>query len=1001
MDHRVVALVLFCCLGPLASASEVPGLDSLAAATLMRALEYIELTPAELGFDKLAAEDDTFRLAIVERLLNEPLELPGWQTAEHAFYAEHRTRPALVCAHLGVLCEAGGGARWEREALAFGSPPSRPSPTLDERMAAFVRRAGQVAALLEEAFADLTPRERDDLLMMAPAFWGEGEESAELVHKGALHRELGVPVDTTIEMSADPILDMAIKLDRAALTHAAAEFLDALVEQIHWFSGEQRASATGTFPGVTGTIVHQTTTPWGAMVVGGPGPNTYSAAALERIAFLIDVDGDDVYRGRAASAVGELLRPLGAVIDLGGDDLYDARDYDYVLGGAVLGVAALIDLGGDDIYRGRDGVEGAGHFGIGLLYDRSGVDFFEGRNLCQGAGAFGLGMLVSDASAQAPPQKESEEDRDFTAGLVKVPGTGAVPIRFDEGDTYLCARQSQGFASTFGAGLLYDQAGSDVYRAGGRYLHAPLLPHDFQSLSQGFSIGFRPRAGGGVGILLDEEGNDYYDAEVYAQGASYWYSLGLLRDGAGNDRYLASQYGQGAGIHLAAGSLWDVGGDDHYCSKHGVVQGTAHDYSVGWLLDESGNDYYIVGDGQGISIANSTAIFIDAQGNDFYGTPRGGQGRVHWSRGFCGTGIFLDLEGEDVYPANAPGDNGEVWGQQTFGIGIDLDRTVDLPEEVLPEIELTAEDSLRTVEELFETASLWEVGNARLKVRTARMALKTKGMAAVDYIIAEQLGTQSGLEYRAISDLAKAYPDSFAARLLPLLEDEDERVQRMVIALLGDLKRSEAREPMEALLRKKKHQRLWTRLISTLGDLGEIEAAPSIRPFIEDERESRRIRVINALGALRDTTSVPAMIACLHDPIFTVRAAAVGTLRRFGSAAIAPLCESLTKPAKTKKQRARLADQRGLRFRVLGQLAGTLRDSTDLISLIARSRARKVLLTELERALEETTPAIRAAIVEGLLGLEDPETEGRVALHMNDEYDPFVLNAYRRAQQEE
>ena len=79
-----------------------------------------------------------------------------------------------------------------------------------------------------------------------------------------------------------------------------------------------------------------------------------------------------------------------------------------------------------------------------------------------------------------------------------VPGTGARPIRYDENDTYQCARMSQGFASTFGVGLLYDQEGSDTYRSGGRYLHAPLLPHDFQSLSQGYSIGFRPRAAGGL-----------------------------------------------------------------------------------------------------------------------------------------------------------------------------------------------------------------------------------------------------------------------------------------------------------------------------------------------------------------------------------------------------------------------------------------------------------------------------------------------------------------------
>ena len=692
------------------------------------------------------------------------------------------------------------------------------------------------------------------------------------------------------------------------------------------------------------------------------------------------------------------MGPLGAVIDFSGDDLYDSRGRSYALGGAVFGVAALIDLKGNDVYRGDDAVQGAGFFGAGLLYDGGGVDIFEGRNFSQGAGAFGFGALISDCVTPPPPGPALEADRAFEAGLLPVPGTGFKPIRYDDNDTYICARQSQGFASTFGVGLLYDRMGNDTYKAGGQYLHAPLLPNDFQSLSQGFSIGFRPRAGGGVGILMDEEGNDFYSAEVYAQGVGYWYSIGLLYDGGGNDSYHATQYAQGAGVHLAVGSLWDVSGDDQYVSKFGVTQGTAHDLSAGMLLDQAGNDYYLVSGGQGMSITNSVAIFIDEQGDDFYATPDGGQGLVTWARGFCGTGIFLDLEGKDTYLAGMPGGDGQVWSQRAYGIGIDLDREINLPGETIPEVVLTAADSLRYVEELFETASEWEVGSARLRVRTARKALIAKGMEAVEYVIAEKMGTRSGLELRAITELARAYSDSFSIRLLPLLENEEEAVRNSAINLLGTLKTEAAVVPMRKMLKSKKYRDHWNRLIGALGRIGKIETAPDIRLFFKDENERRRIAAVSALSALRDTAAVPGLVDLLEDPVFTVRAAAHNALKRFGAAAVDPLCDRLSWNDEHGVGQGGRAVPRGIQIRTLGDLAVALRDSTDRISLASRARARKVLMEELDKAFAHYDhPGARAAATEALVKLGDPETLSYVRLRMTDEFDPLVKRSYARA----
>ncbi len=509
--RRFLGVVSLFVLGAAAAADPAPidGLDSLSQATLVRALDRLGVRPAELGFDKLYAEDDTFRLGVVERLLNDPLAIPGWQTETIEQVRRSVGDPVVLIESLGELCEAptesvAGILRWPeagRIEVRFGQP-LRDDRFFRASVETFVRRLRDADGWLERGFARLRATERESLLVLAPAFWGDADHPADKVRKGALHFELGVPADTTIELTEKPVLDAAARLDRTALTRAAELFQMALVELTASLSRDPLPTAALEMGGVTGSILAVEETPFGLLVIGSPHANLYSAEAMRRIAFLFDPGGDDVYRGRVASAVGGLIRPFSSVVDFAGNDLYDAGGRSYAIGGGLFGVAALLDLSGDDVYRGDDGSCGAGFFGAGILYDGGGRDIFEGRNLCQGAGAFGLGALVSEAGSRSPLGIELQVDRAYEEGLVKVPGTGAVPVRNDENDTYLCARQGQGFASTFGTGLLFDRTGNDTYRSGGTYLHAPLLPNDFQSLSQGFSIGFRPPAGGWGGRVL-------------------------------------------------------------------------------------------------------------------------------------------------------------------------------------------------------------------------------------------------------------------------------------------------------------------------------------------------------------------------------------------------------------------------------------------------------------------------------------------------------------------
>lgn len=958
----------------------VDGLDSLADATLARALEILEIRPDELGFDKLYAEDDTFRLTIVEEILADPLRLPGWQMRAVNGTRESVTSVQGIVRFLGGIAEAVPRRETPR-------PTLEAERSVDEAAREFVRGMQDANAVLDAAFRGLTPEDRQGILVLAPAFWGDWEDpdSPDRHRKGMLHRALGAAVDTSQSISADGILDAATRLDRSGVTEAAEAAAAAWSRFCDALSRLPEGRAKKTLEGVTGKIVRSIDTPFGLLVIGGPGDNVYSARALERIAFLYEPGGSDVYRGRVAAAAGGLGHAFSALRDRSGDDLYDAGDGVFAVAGAVLGVALLEDDAGNDVYRAGDGSLGAGFFGAGVLVDSAGRDLFEGRNFCQGAGAFGLGALVSLAAAALPAAPPPEVDRAFVEGFLPVPRTGAVPVRHDDNDQYICARQSQGFASTFAAGLLYDAKGSDLYRAGGMYLHRPLLPHDFQALSQGFSIGFRPRAAGGVGLLVDEQGNDVYDAEVYAQGASYWYSIGMLYDGAGNDRYVATQYAQGAGIHLAIGALRDEGGDDHYISKFGVTQGTAHDLSVGYLLDRSGNDYYVVDNGQGMSITNSSALFIDEQGDDLYATIHPGQGTLTWARGFCGAGVFLDLEGNDAYPAGGGGGDGAVWSHDLYAVGVDLDRDVQLPGDIVPEIVLTAADSTRSIEELFATSCIWEVGSAREKVARARKALLTKGVPAVDYAARTQLASDDGLVYRAILELARAYPDSFAARVIGRLDDRHPQVRRNVISLLGELKRREARESFEGLLRREELSSDWPRVLQALGRLEDRAAAPSIREFLHDTIERRRIAAIGALAALRDTASVPLLVEALDDPLLTVRSAAVSAIAGFRLAAVDPLLG----------RGIRAGDRGDLAWvQTVARVQDALRDPKDVGERAALDRLRSVLM----RVYSDTTAtdSERSAAVSALLSSKNAAATEAIRAHRDTERSPMVRRAVER-----
>jgi hypothetical protein len=497
-----------------------------------------------------------------------------------------------------------------------------------------------------EGFSDPERPEALARVQQASAKWGmEARELARTMRRG---------------VNLTDRTDLALALIRES-PKLVAEVLPALATEGRARWGELDAMA-GRFEGaasmaevpeavraaVEGDILHaeEREGPGGGwLVVGGPGANTYD---MSKIAMVIDMGGDDVYRYGASRA--EHL--VQVVIDLGGDDVHESLADFAGPATAVFGVSVLDSRGGNDVFRsGGDAAEkgthftvGAGLFGLGILVNRAGDDQYlnTGPNSgwSTGVGFYGAGLVIDLAGA----------------------------------DTYHAEKLSQGVGGPRGVGMIIDGAGDDSYKANGPNFKSVYGTEGvYVSMSQGFGYGVRSYAAGGVGAIYDLEGNDRYEAGEFAQAGGYYFGLGIIRDRRGNDVYRGNRYGQAFAAHQAAGILIDDEGDDQYWSMTAASQSGAWDQSITMLIDRAGNDVYEAdGLAQGAAAMQAIALLIDMGGDDRYaakgGSVQGAGGNNtyhHQTAGvFSFSGLFDLGGGEDEYSSGRGNNTREATGQK-------------------------------------------------------------------------------------------------------------------------------------------------------------------------------------------------------------------------------------------------------------------------------------------------------------------------------------------------
>ncbi|NIP43009.1 MAG: hypothetical protein GWO41_00375 [candidate division Zixibacteria bacterium] len=374
---------------------------------------------------------------------------------------------------------------------------------------------------------------------------------------------------------------------------------------------------------------------------------------------IIDVGGDDVYRNAASNI--DFRNWISILIDVEGNDTYKSEKESVgSFGAGIFGYGFLVDLMGDDIYSGQYITQGAGLCGVGMLIDYGGRDSYDAYVCGQGSGVFGQGIL-SDLSGD---------------------------------DRYHMFQLGQGFGFSIGIGILVDSTGNDEYIANDSIIDFPASQSKEHNSNLCQGVGFGKRAdfidghswAGGIGMLVDGSGDDFYSAGLFAQGCAYWYAIGLLSDVAGDDIYDGVWYVQGSGAHFGLGILLESGGNDRYTAEMNMAIGAGHDFTLGMFIEESGNDIYNAPNlSLGGGNANGIGIFWDKSGDDsYYVTAATTLGRANVaSRGslrdyiMC-LGLFLDTGGNDLYPEEYDfARNNTLWTQPGTNT-----------EEPLPKIEL-------------------------------------------------------------------------------------------------------------------------------------------------------------------------------------------------------------------------------------------------------------------------------------------------------------------------
>ncbi len=357
-------------------------------------------------------------------------------------------------------------------------------------------------------------------------------------------------------------------IDKSRIFDLAAS----LYHQIIQLNQRLRNLPDETKKSVTTTIID---TKYGKIAIGGTGDDKYEGNFI----VIIDLGGDDKYNFSSTTQQLSYYSPIRFIVDIAGNDEYIGGDYSF--GASFFGISMLFDYAGNDKYTAKNYSLGSAYFGVGILEDFDGNDVYKGGKFTQGVGFYGIGILRDDKGS----------------------------------DNYISENISQGTGLSRGFGLLNDLNGLDTYASGISQQSGKLI-HNLSYLSQGSAAGMPMTGAGGVGLLIDANGDDKYHSEAYSQGFSAKGGIGALIDKLGDDSYSADRFSQASAHSGSFSFLIDSDGNDSYVLKS-FSQAIAANFASTMLIDLNGNDKY---SGKYINsdVSDYVSILYDTKGANIY-----------------------------------------------------------------------------------------------------------------------------------------------------------------------------------------------------------------------------------------------------------------------------------------------------------------------------------------------------------------------------------------------
>ncbi len=277
-----------------------------------------------------------------------------------------------------------------------------------------------------------------------------------------------------------------------------------------------------------------------------------------------------------------------------------------------------------------------------------------------------------------------------------------------------------------------------------------------------------------------------------------------------------------------------------------------------------------------------------------------------------------------------------------------------------------AEESL---DDLWKTAVLWEVGDNVEKVAAARKEIIARGEAALTFLIPARLETADGLAIRALEST------------IPVIAKE-----------AGDALRTQAVQGLMAAL-DSPNPNVRRNAANLLGHCGAAEAAPALAKLLGDK--DARGGALAALGALKVAAAVPEIVAAIRTPGASerFRVAAVSTLGAIGGPeALAALVSLLSDPASP--------------VRFAAQYALETLKATDVLLPLLDSPQRRVRLHAIEALGRIPAPeakdalrklagdadrVVRGSVIEALTAMASKDEREWFEKRLEGEEDPFVV----------